>query len=127
MTHPQILLRTKTNPAGADTVPTTVLTGTTFTQIIPYDAVMLSFEQATDAAPLVQLADNSTTADITIATQESGCMTIQTPITGRSTARPLYVDLYPGQEMGVYLSALTSPAATTQRINIYLKPYRKGS
>lgn len=131
MTHPQILLRTKTNPGSGDTVPTTALTSTTWTQIEPYNYVMVSFQQATNAAPLVQLADNTTTADVTIATQElsspggTTCMVVQTPLTAQRIVRPISVELPPGAAIGVYLGALGSGNASVERVNIHIKPYRK--
>ena len=40
-------------------------------------------------------------------------------------AGPIEVLLPAGASIGVYLSALTSANASTQRVNIQLKPYRK--
>ena len=131
MGHPQFILRTKTDPGSPDTAPTTALTLTTWTQIEPYTHVMVTFMQATNAAPLVQLADNTTLADVTIATQELAspgggtCMTVQTPLAAQRIERPIEVLLPAGASIGVYLSALTSANASTQRVNIHIKPYRK--
>lgn len=127
MAHPTVLLRTMTDIATPDTVPTTVLTGTLWTQIDPYNAVIVAFEQATNATPLVQLADHAsgTTADVTIATQRGGCMSIDAPLTGQRLVRRISVDLPPDAQVGIYLSALTNPNASTQRVNIHVTPYRK--
>jgi hypothetical protein len=131
MAHPQFLLRTKTDPGSPDTVPTTALTLTAWTQIEPYTHVMVTFQQATNAAPLAQLADNTTLVDVTIATQElaspggTTCMTVQTPLAGVRLRAPVEVVLPVGATMGVYLSALSSPNASTERVNIQLKPFRK--
>ena len=125
--HPTILLRTMTDPGTPDTLPTTVLTGSTFTQIEPYSAVVVAFEQATDADPTAQLADHAsgTTSDVTIATQAGGCMSIDAVMTGQRLVRRVSVDLQPDAEIGVYLSALTNANGSTERVNVYVTPYRK--
>ncbi len=126
MAHPTVLLRTMTDPTMADTVPTTVLTGTLWTQIEPYTHVLVAFEQATNAAPTTQLADHAsgTTADVTIATQAGTCMSLDAALTGQRLVRRISVALPAGSQMGVYLSALTNPNASTQRVNIQVTPYR---
>lgn len=129
MAHPTILLRFMADPTTPDTLPTTVLTGTTFTQIEPYTHVMVAFEQATNAAPTTQLADHAsgTTADVTIATQRGTCMSIDAVMTGQRLVRRIEVLLQPDAQIGVYLSALTNPNASTQRVNVYVTPYRGAS
>jgi hypothetical protein len=126
MAHPTVLLRTMTAPGTPDTLPTTVLIGTLWTQIEPYTHVMVTFEQATNGAPTTQLADHAsgTTADVTIATQRGGCMSIDLVMTAQRLVRRIEVPLQADAQLGVYLSALTNPNGSTQRVNIHVTPYR---
>lgn len=132
MAYPTQLLRAKTDPATPDTLPTTALTGTT--AVMPdgqQTHVVLQFMQATTAAPAAQLADNTTTADVTVAVQRpassaSGTpLSVMTTLTAQRLVRPLTVEVPPGFTFGVYLGALTSPNAGTQRVNVYWTPIRK--
>lgn len=123
MSFPNTLHRTKTDPGSPDTPSSITAPAGAFVQP-DANAVVITFEQATDADPLVQLADNTTTADVTVQISRGGVVALQTPASGHRIARPLTATVPPGWSIYVYLSALTSPNASTQRVNIFLQPYR---
>lgn len=127
--HPTTLLRTKTDPGSPDTVPTVTLTLATFVQP-DANRLWISFSQTTDAAPTVQLADNTTLATVSVCYSEAGNATVSTALTTLTETdhpleEPLIAIVPPGVTVGVYLSALTSPNASTERVHITVKPYRE--
>lgn len=122
-TYENRLHRTKTDELVSDTPSSTTVPAGAHTQP-DANRVLITFEQATDIDPLVQLADNTTTADITVQIGKGGVVSLQTPVSGHRIVRPLEATVPPGCTVYVYMSALTSPNASTQRVNIFLQPYQ---
>ena len=123
MGFPTILHRTKTDELVPDTPSSTTVPAGAFTQP-DANAVIITFEQTTTAAPTTQLPDNTTTADITVQIGLGGAVALQTPVSGHRIIRPLAATVPPGATVYVYMSALTSPNASTQQVNIFLTPYQ---
>jgi hypothetical protein len=117
--------RIKTDELVPDTPSSTAVPAGAFLQP-DANAVMITFAQTTTAAPLVPLADNTTTADVTIqiGTGNGSSVSLQTPVSGHRIVRPLTTTVPPGCTVYVYMSALTSPNASTQQVIVYLTPYQ---
>lgn len=132
MSYPQQLIRTATDLVAGDTVPTTGLTGSTSVMPEGYTHVIITFAQATNAAPTTQLDGSGSTATVSVCHQRAGLSGQGVPMATQTLAdhelnAPLEALLPEGHEYSVYVGAVTSANASAERLNIYTQPITLGA